>query len=211
MMKQLLLQSMAKNCLTTILLLVGYSSIGQISINGSRCVIPGITYEYSVNARRDSLTSMSICITGGKLKDGTACSPAGVITNFVFVVWDSAGNHQIKVTSSSGTANLSVNITTELNGGQINEADRFQFYDKNKAIHMFQCKEASGGSCSASNLYQWQQSDDGFKWTFIGRASDKDLKFSGKIIASIFFRRVVTEMRSHTVAYSDIAMLTLAE
>jgi hypothetical protein len=211
MMKQLLLQSMAKNCLTAILLLVGYSSIGQISINGSRCVIPGITYEYSVNGRRDSLTSMSICITGGKLKDGTACSPAGVITNFVFVVWDSAGNHQLNVTSSAGNSTLSVNVTKELNGGHLNETDRFQFYDKNKVSHLFRCQEASGGSCSASNLYQWQQSDDGIKWTFVERGSDKNLKFSRKITASIFFRRKVTEMHSNTVAYSDIAMLTMVE
>ena len=210
MLKKYLQKWGIKNFLVGFLLLNFYSGTSQISISGPVCVIPGRTYQYIVHANWPPSSTMSTCITGGKLLSGNECTPGGALSNMMFVIWDSASVNPRKVglTSSLGNIDYAVTGTTELNGGVINDSDKVQVYDTARMNYLFRCTTASGGDCSPIYSYQWQQSINRLSWTDINGATNNDLQFSGTIQGNTFFRRVTTETNSNIVAYSEVAMLT---
>lgn len=182
---------------------------GQVSVVGPVCVMPGITYHYTITGNRDAASTMRICITGGILNTGQTCTPDSAIINSVFVIWDDTGSHKLEVTSSVGNVSLSVMHTNVLQGGSINASDKSKVYDSTVATYTFHCGLPNGGSCSPNYMYQWQKSTNGMGWVNISGSTGQDLQFSGSISRNTFFRRITTETKSNTIAYSDWATLSI--
>jgi hypothetical protein len=183
--------------------------IGQITVTGPTCIIPGITYQYMVNGNWTSSSTMRACVTGGKLSTGERCTLLGSISTTLFVVWSDTSFKKLELTSSLGNANLTPVATTVLKGGRITDKDKVQTYDSTVTNFTFHCEVARGGSCNSNYSYQWQKSDDGLNWTNINGAIDKNLQFSERIWVNTFFRRVTVEANSNTIAYSDAGVLTI--
>lgn len=181
----------------------------QVSINGPGCVIPGITYQYSINGSWNDSAIIKVCITGGKLISGERCTPGNVKTTSVLVIWNDTTYWKLEVTSSLGNSSIMVQATTDLKGGEIDNEDKVKVFDSTVTSYTFRCEAASGGSCTPNYLYQWQRSEDALNWTNITNAIGKDLQFSGSIIVNTFFRRVTKETNSNTVAYSDTGILAV--
>ncbi|MGC4036058.1 MAG: DUF6443 domain-containing protein [Chitinophagaceae bacterium] len=68
---------------------------------------------------------------------------------------------------------------------------------------------ASGGSCSPSYSYQWQSSPNNVTYTNISGATATTYNFSSALTATTYYRRMVTETVSSTVAYSNVATVTV--
>ncbi|HET9824271.1 MAG TPA: hypothetical protein VFP87_02990 [Chitinophagaceae bacterium] len=207
---QILWSSGGKICLVALWMMIVSHSAAQSTIKGPTCIIPGTTYQYLINGKWVSSAVMSVCITGGKLTNGKTCSPTGTIPNMILVLWDSSANERkIEVSYGSGKDSLIVVGTTLLNGGAIEDSDRLQLFVQGKSVSTIHCSEATGGSCTPIYTYQWQVSQNGLNWTNIDGATNKDLQYTGKITVSTYFRRITTESRSNTIAYSDWGSLTL--
>jgi hypothetical protein len=195
--------------LLLIVLATGNHLTAQVSVAGSVCVVPSLTYQYIINCNQTSSPVLGVCITGGTLSAGGRCTPSGTSPNVVFVVWKDTSLHKLEVTSSSGNISLIVQGTTDIRGGELQDSDKVQLYDSTIANYTFRCEAAGGGSCSPNYLYQWQKSEDGLNWINLSGATAKDLQFSGSIIVNTFFRRVTTETNSSSVAYSNRGMLVV--
>lgn len=207
MLKQVYRESVKINF---IVLLVVAANVGhaQVRVVGPDCVIAGKPYQYILKGQWDSTSKLRMCVTGGKLVSGETCTP-GVRSNAFFVVWGDTEPRRIDVTSSIGNDTRTISGTTELTGGELNEGDKTQVYDSTRSTYQFRCSVAAGGSCLPSYKYQWQQSENGLKWSKIPGATGKDLEFSGKLLVNTYFRRVTTETGSKTMVYSDSGMIMI--
>ena len=196
------------------LLVLVFAGIGgglhaQVTIEGPRCVISGISYQYMIKGNRDTTAPMSICVTGGVLNTGGTCMPIDAPEGAVYVTWSDSGINRVDVTFSSGTTGLLVQRTVELVGGTVVEADKVQLYDSSNHNYSFHCTAAQGGSCEPNYVYQWQRSDDEVNWTDITGATGKDFFFSGSILVNTYFRRITKETNSNIMVYSDAGLLAV--
>lgn len=197
-----------RNCLGALFITACYNSPAQPGISGPACIIPGTNYQYTITGRSDSTTR--VCITGGTLSIEDTCIRVSNFPHTLFVKWkDEAANRKIAVTSSLGNTSLIVSRAYVLKGGYIEDSDKVQHFSTAQPTHIFHCQAATGGSCSPDYRYKWQISDNALNWIDIQGAVTRDLTFSGNISGNTFFRRVTTDIRSNTIAYSDFAQLNL--
>jgi hypothetical protein len=204
-----LLYKAARKLLVFIITVMGVNSClkaQDLSINGPVCILPGLTYQYNLTNKWIDST-VQVCVTGGHLISGERCTARSRKIVSVFVVWDSSGQRKLTVSLASGNVELSVQATVALNGGKLYEVDRVQQYDSSKTIYSFRCDTASGGACTPTYLYQWQQSIAGGRWTDIDGAKDKDLQYTAAIQVTVRLRRVTTDITANTVAYSGTGIL----
>jgi hypothetical protein len=192
----------------TLFYLPAYS---QTNVTGPQCVVPGTTYQYLISGKWDSSSTMQVCLTGGNLAaKAVNCTSNGKPVPFVQVVWNPGTGGTIQITSSSGTANLQVNIAGPLTGGTITDSFKTKSIAFSNVPATIHCSASTGGSCSPSFSYQWQQSFDNVSWTNISGAQGQDLNLSSPLKTSMFFRRKVTEISSGSVAYSDFETVNVA-
>jgi hypothetical protein len=189
--------------------MLGNNMFAQVSVSGPSCIISETTYQYVINGNWKQPSWMRVCITGGKLITGNRCMTGNVVVSSVFVIWKDTSYRKLEINSSSGNISLAVQGTTKLNGGHLHDSDRVQVYYPARASYSFRCETASGGACIPDYLYRWQKSADGLNWININGATGKDLQFSGNILVNTFFRRVTTEIKSNSMAYSDTGILTI--
>lgn len=200
------------NCvgiLSLLLVLLSATTSAQVKIKGPTCVIPGALYHYSIEGRWDSLTRITICITGGKLEDGEICTPRYNAISDVFVVWDDAGDKSIQIQSTLIDTLLQITATQQLQGGVLDSASRVQEYDSTITSYQFNCSSPIGGDCVAAYEFQWQMSTNTHDWTDIQGATGSALSFSEKILVNTFFRRRLLEKNSNTITYSDMGILAV--
>lgn len=196
--------------LTALLTTAGYFAVAQPGINGASCIIPGTIYEYKVTGHWDPLSNTRLCVTGGALKSGDSCISLQASPSMVLVIWnDNVVERKITLTSALGATSFMVTGTTELNGGVVDDSDKVQVFHPGQVSYTFHCAIAKGGSCSPDYTYQWQSSTNQVNWTNIQGATGKDLRYSGAITTSTFFRRVTEEKLSNIVAYSDSGQLMI--
>ncbi len=196
--------------ISLIMLLNGRSAFAQPEITGPRCILPGISYQYLVSGNWKAGTNVNVCVTGGKLKGDSTCTPKGSIPFMLFVTWDAAnGKRQIELNSDAGKATLSVLATEQLQGGVLDANDRSQIIDNSNRNYVFHCKASQGGNCSPNYIYQWQYSENSVEWRDIVGATAKDLQISGSRSATTYVRRLATETNSNTMAYSDQGVLAV--
>lgn len=191
----------------------------QPRVEGPACVIPGVTYVYSlknIGSWPATGATMKICLTGGNIVDASQtplgnCIESGEPLANVLVVWNDTVAAKVTLTVPSGNAQFQVAITEALGGGFIDSTGREQYYSDTTSIPApLACSPASGGSCSPNYNYQWQSSLDGFLWTNIDSATQQGLTFSAPARQSRFYRRQTIESSSGTVVYSDIATISVS-
>ena len=111
----------------------------------------------------------------------------------------------ISVTSSSsGSSTFYVTTYNALSAGSIT-SNSSQTIPNNTPPATIYCSAASGGSCSPSYSYQWQQSTDGTNWTDFSGKTGTNLSFSNGLSQTTYYRRKVTEGYSYTIGYSNTA------
>jgi hypothetical protein len=210
MLKQILQKLTKVLYLSVLFVMTGYYCVAQPGINGAACIMPGTTYQYLITGHWDSLSNTHLCIKGGILTSGDSCIFLKTSPSMVLVIWtDSVADRKIAVTSDLGNASLMVTGTTELNGGLVDGSNKVNIFKADQLDYTFHCAVATGGSCDPNYTYQWQSSTNQLNWTNIQGATGKDLKYSGPITASTFFRRVTIETHSNIVAYSDAGQLMI--
>ena len=186
--------------------LIGLVCFGQITISGPSCVTSGSTYLYNIQATWDSSSVAQICVTGGILSDSSTDCVTGAEFSSIKISWsDDQPTGTINISFGGSNASLNVNICKALDGGLTDSDSNMQIVDTLTVPGPVACSSASGGNCSPSFNYQWQQSDDGTKWVDIEGANDVGLSISTPLKVTMFYRRKVTESNSGSIAYSDVA------
>ncbi|MBO9571604.1 MAG: hypothetical protein J7497_05270 [Chitinophagaceae bacterium] len=177
---------------------------GQVSLTGAKCVTAKLVYQYEIKGEWRQNDKISICVEGGVLEEtGTACTEKEAVSSIRLQWSEGRSTGKITVSSQVGTANLSVSIAPKLNPGFIETAEK-QTIAYDKVPSSLSCTQASGGNCSPSFSYQWEQSSDRIKWTPVSGATGRNLSFSTPFKQTSFFRRRVLESSSQTIAYSNI-------
>ena len=96
-------------------LFICVTTLGQLSITGAQCVLPGMIYQYNIKGNWKPNDKISICVDGGLLTEsGTSCIYNQQSVSYVRLQWNGKNTGKITVTSQSGTSNLSVSITSPL-------------------------------------------------------------------------------------------------
>jgi hypothetical protein len=207
------LQLMASKVIFSSLLLLFYCHANsQVTITGPTCVTADIQYQYIVHGAWTAGTTSSICIAGGKFGGTDSTCSSGGPVSVINVTWDSAYDQgQITLQSSAGNFNISVSIAKRLSGGEV-EASSKQLVIASGAVPAnINCSVASGGHCSPSFSYQWQESADGVTWTDVQGANNSYLHFTTSFTQDRLYRRKVTETASTSVSYSDQAAVIIQE
>jgi hypothetical protein len=198
--------------LIQLFLLTTYVS-GQVTVSGSTCVFPGVSYQYNITGNWDSTSTTQICITGGSIKNFDSsvhsCTlQGGAPLGSVLVSWNNIlDSGTIAITSDKGNATLSISIISPLVPGRIDSSSKLQAIDYDSIPSMIICSVNSGGSCSPVYFDQWQQSFNQLSWTDIEGAINQNLVISSQLTQPTFYRRKVTEQQSGTIAYSDVALV----
>ena len=196
-----------KSMFTFLILLASGNSYAQIDISGSSCVLAKTEYDYVISSDLDSsLGDISICINGGYFVDTKmACQtfrPPAVIK----VLWnDNIKNGDLTISTSVVAKTLQISIATPLEPGEIIASSQKQTLKYDSASAEISCSPATGGSCSATYIYQWQQSADALYWSDIDGAKNISLPSYPLLKEPVFYRRKVTETVSGTIGYSTIA------
>ena len=100
-------------------------------------------------------------------------------------------------------------VTQPLVGGLIDTNLIRQVIDSEAVPAVITCSSARGGSCAPAYSYQWQQSEDNLAWMDMTTQKNLSLGFSQALPKVLFFRRMVVETGSTTVAYSNTAVVFL--
>jgi hypothetical protein len=189
------------------------TTTGQsITMTGPSCATTGAVYLYTVSGSWDSTTTVRFCITGGTLVDsGGTCAGGTGILSFVRVTWDTGGisSGSVVVTTPTGNDSIAVTIAPPLVVGQIDSAVLNQSLDTVTTPTTLTCSAPSGGGCTVSFQYQWQQSPDNVVWQNISGATAAQLSFSGPLSQTTYYRLVTTNSVSSAFGYSNVATLTI--
>lgn len=197
--------------LSILLLFRAYTGAGQVQLEGPVCVSTNTVYLYTIKADWKESTIIQVCVTGGIFEDTkTNCYEAKDISSVKISWTESLAAGTLTVKYPGGSQQLAIKITTPLNGGNIAIDSRSQLKDTLTLPSLITCGAASGGHCSPSYSYQWQESDNALKWDDIPKATAVSLKLSKTLKEARYYRRKVTENNSGTIAYSDIAMVDIS-
>ncbi len=195
---------MRKLLLILLLVFTGFLGKSQVNISGPTCVNPSTQYQYTISGNWSQGTNMSWCISGGTIVGYGTCR-SGTPLPSVQVTWNTGiSSGTVTLNSSIGNKTLSVSIAATLSGGTIS-TNKTQTINYNHVPAGINCSAASGGTCSPSYSYQWQQSTDNVNFTAISGATALNLSFSSSLLQTMYYRRLVTETVSGSTAYSDVA------
>jgi RHS repeat-associated protein len=180
---------------------------GQVSLTGPTSVIIGSSYTYYPAYNNSSSYtyngSYNYYITGGVVSGTTNTNKSGTCTSALYsiginVTWTSSTG-TLSFTSSLGSASKNITAVAALSPGTISPSSQSINYGFASAT--LTCTAATGGAVSPSYSYQWQSSPDNVNWTNISGATA--LNYSpGLMYTTTYFRRMVTETTTSTVAYT---------
>lgn len=188
---------------------ISLSSLGQATIKGPKCVIQGMIYQYGIKIQ--NLNDAEVCVKGGTIFNSTTqCANPGQYADMK-IIWDSASaTGEITVKAAGGySSTYTVQITSEIFGGKITDVTIIQNISGSNLPTSIICSPSKLGNCSTLYSYQWQSSTNYLKWTSISGATNPDLSFSTAPAITTFYRRIVTETKSGTQSYSDIATVVV--
>lgn len=199
-----------KKLLTPLLmLLTAFAVSGQPTVTGPTCVVPATMYEYLITGSWDSGATMQVCVNGAVLAQTSGtCTANGSPLSYVLLQWNpgiTAG--AVNISSSPGSASLSVTVTTSLKPGSIETSSQLQNIGFRAVPAIIHCNPDTGGSCKPVYTHQWQQSLDNTHWTDVSQATGGDLTIGPAQEQAIFFRRKTIETSSGTVGYSNLAVV----
>ena len=181
-----------------VLLFAANTGFSQMGISGPTCVTAGTQYSYTISGDWTNSTSMTWTVVGGTISGSSSGTPLPQIT----VTWSGSG--YVKVVTSDPSSNVQVNVTvtTAVSAGSITPASQTINYNAVPGA-ISNSQLASGGSCSPTYVYQWQQSTNDVSWSNISGATGTGLSFSAGLTQTMYYRREVTETVSETSAYTS--------
>ena len=177
--------------------------LAQMSITGPTCVVAGTQYTYTIAGNWTNSTSMTWSVTGGAISGSSSGTPLPQ----VHVTWSTGGTPTIKVTTTNPSSNPSMNITVTaaLAGGVSSPSS--QNINYNSLPAGLSCTAATGGYCTPSYTYQWQQSSNNVSFTSISGATSLSLSFTSPLTQTTYYRCMVTETNSGSIAYSNTSTI----
>lgn len=182
----------------------------QTTINGPTCVVPGIEYQYLISSTDTSTTGINICLNGGVYFGSTDSCLHDSVPPFILVMWNSGiDTASISWNSPSLNTITPVSFSSPLQGGLIDSSYLFQTVGNDSSVSNIQCSAATGGNCSPSYTYQWQQSPNNVDWTDINEATNQNLDVPVTVNETTYIRRAVKETTSGTVGYSNSATINV--
>lgn len=180
-------------------------SFSQISITGPTCVQAGVSYQYTISGSWTQSTSMSWSVSGGTITNPPS---SGTPKPNVFITWTTNGTVSLVTSNPAGNASKSVSVSATLSGGTLSNTSQTITYNATPNT-INSSTPASGGNCSPSYSYQWQQSTDNVNFSDISGQTSLSLTFSAPLTITTYYRRKVTETVSGSVAYSNSATVTV--
>ncbi|HLY68678.1 MAG TPA: DUF6443 domain-containing protein, partial [Puia sp.] len=179
-------------------------SFCQVGITGATCVVPGTQYTYTISGNWNSTDLMTWTATNGTFTGVSSGTPCVQVT----VTWTSGfTSGTLKVVDAvTGSFSETITFTSNVVGGTISNNTQTISYGSTPAT--LNCSVATGGGCSPSYTYQWQQSTDGVNFSSNGIAT-QNLAFSAGLTQTMYYKRKVTESVSNTTAYSNIATVVV--
>lgn len=189
------------------LLLCGFSANSQVAITGPDCVLAETEYQYNLTGSISS--GAQLCITGGKIVGSALNCISSPAAAFVRIIW-TGSKGSLTLTTEQGNASVQVTMINSMRAGIISGTTKKQFIEYNTFPPAITCGSATGGSCSPSYAFQWQQSLDNLNWEDIRGATGQNLSSMPQLLQTTFYRRKVTETHSGSIAYSDEAVVYVA-
>jgi hypothetical protein len=198
-------------CMVLFLLFPCFYALCQVKIVGPACVLSNVEYQYQIYSDFDKNQSISICVNGGYISTINNTCYAGKYIDSVRVIWnDNVSNGSITVSTSSSNNTFSVRQTQSLQGGSIDSSIALQQIGNSDIPRTILCSAAIGGGCSPSYNYQWEQSYDNLHWHDFANSASQNLLFSEFLAGTTFFRRKCLESTSNSIAYSNVAIVVVA-
>jgi len=170
------------------LLICTDSAWGQARIQGPTCVVAGGTYTYNFISTGSSGTWG--IVHGVNAATGLSSGSYTGSSFSINITWNnpmSSGQTSFFGTGGTPTATLTVNTGGSLVPGTISNTSQYINYNTTPAT--INCSAATGGTCSGSYNYQWQQSTDNVTFTNISGATSQNLSFSTGLTQTTYFRR----------------------
>lgn len=180
--------------------------LSQLSITGPTCVQLGTQYQYTISGSWTTSTFMEWQIVGGVIAGTSNSYTSGTPKPSINVVWNSPGGGSVSLKTGNPTDSKTkyVSVSGTLNGGSLSNSSQTIAYNTTPSI-INSASSASGGGCSPSYTYQWQQSYNSVDFTDVAGQTGLSLSFSAPLTTTTFYRRMVTESVSGSVAYSNTA------
>ncbi|HEY0432268.1 MAG TPA: hypothetical protein VGC95_00260, partial [Chitinophagaceae bacterium] len=195
--------------------LVATAVVGQTpSISGPTCVQIGTSYQYqdvaswTAGSTSPPATKFTWTITGGHETGNSNTSVTNIGNPRIFVTWTGSGSLQLNTNSPTGTTSITVTVVAGLSGGALSNTSQTITYNTTPAT-INSSSGASGGACSPSYAYQWQSSLNNVSFSNITGQTALTLPFSSPLTATTYYRRMVTETGSGSVAYSNTATVSV--
>jgi hypothetical protein len=186
-----------------------FYSYSQVKISGPACILQGVEYQYLISGNWAGNSTLQACVQGGMLVDSSTCYD-GQPVGFIRLVWNAqATNPRLTIHSSIGDTVFIITLTSQLQSGLLDSSARFQLSDMGHIPTAIDCAPATGGNCSPSYAYQWQQSLNNLSWTDINNATGTSLSFTSANSRTMYYRRKVTETVSNSIDYSDVGMIII--
>ena len=194
-----------RNIIAVAIFLTSYAAQSQITILGPVCATPGSEYHYIVTLSNPTSSAYQVCVQGGIIKDAPATCVSQFSSSVIKIIWNNVATGSITVSSGAGNQIRSINITSDLQPGEINQGSLQQVIEKGSVPDTLKCSVARKGSCSPVYIYQWQQSQNKIEWEDITYATSKNMKFTTTVSEPKYYRRKVTETNSGTIKFSGVA------
>ncbi len=176
----------------------------QTGIGGPTCIAAGSTYLYNLFS---SAGNFSWTITGGvNAANGQSSGAIAASGGSINVTWNTSSGH-INLTASNGSSVLNVSSAPALASGMISNTQ--QTINYNTIPQTINCDVSTGGVCSGTYSYEWQQSTDNVNFSIISgtAGSGQSLPFTAGLTQTTYFKR--TTFASIYTAFSNTATVTV--
>jgi hypothetical protein len=185
-------------------------SIAQPILSGHTCAMTGTVYQYVISGTLSPTSSIKLSVTGGVITGSAGVNITSLIgppVNHVLVIWNDSlsGAGSLALNAAEGNASVTVHVCKALKGGILDTGSSIQMIsDTSKVPLPLTCGAATGGSCSPSFAYQWQESPNMLSWSDIPGATGPGLIFTGPVRQSTYYRRKATDISTGSIGYSDV-------
>jgi len=186
--------------------------IPPMSVTGPTCAVTGQLYNYTISGPWTTSTTMNWCLNGGVFTGTTNTCSSGTPLVQVSVTWNTGvSNGTLTLNTTNPTSSVTVQVTTAvpLQPGTI--SNPLQNINVGVIPSTIIASFASGGTCSPSYTYQWQQSTDNINFANVTTGGGgQNLSFTTVIpTVSTYYRRQVTETVSGTIGYTSSALVNV--
>jgi len=182
-----------------------------LGISGPTCAVPGTTVTYTISGTWSPSTKMDWTINGGVIAGTSSTFKSGTPLPSISVTWNSNftnGSVQLSTSNPAGSATLNVSSTAALTPGTIT-TNLTQNINYAAIPADIIATPATGGNCTPSYSYQWQQSANNVSFSDVTGATNPSLSFSTGLTATTYYRRKVTENATSSTAYTSSATVSV--